>query len=156
MNKTVNEFLQYHLGQNQLGWVQALPCVCSDIINTVNKSMGFTIFQLCFGRKSKDHSPSGTHQVFCNHFWCWYVAHHSILEIYVLEVQNNLLKAKISESFQANMHHTLMFPFTMGSWIQFSTLHQCKEYKAKGEKRVAKFMPQYDGPYMIIDVDEEH
>jgi hypothetical protein len=25
-----------------------------------------------------------------------------------------------------------------------------------GEKRVVKFMPHYDGPYTVIDVDENH
>ena len=37
-----------------------------------------------------------------------------------------------------------------------TTLHRRNEYKAKGEKRVAKFMPRYDGPYTVIDTDEKH
>ena len=33
-----------------------------------------------------------------------------------------------------------------------SMLHCQRDYKAKDEKRVAKFMPQYDGPYLITDM----
>ena len=33
-------------------------------------------------------------------------------------------------------------------------LHRHHEYQGSGEKHVAKFMPQYDGPYTIIDIDE--
>lgn len=33
---------------------------------------------------------------------------------------------------------------------------QADEYKAKGEKCVAKFMPRYDGLYTIVDMDEKH
>jgi len=36
-NKTVNQALWYHIEWNQLGWVQALPCVHFDMMNTVNK-----------------------------------------------------------------------------------------------------------------------
>ena len=32
-----------------------------------------------------------------------------------------------------------------------STLHQCQQFKNKGEKQAAKFFPRYDGPYDIID-----
>ena len=31
-------------------------------------------------------------------------------------------------------------------WVWLSTFHQCREFKVKGEKWVAKFMPQFDGP----------
>jgi len=78
------------------------------------------------------------------------------LETDVFEAQDNLLKAKMSQSIQANKHRTLSFPFTVGSRVRLSTLHRRKEYKAKGEKRVAKFMPHYDGPYTITEIDELH
>ena len=40
--------------------------------------------------------------------------------------------------------------------MRLSTVNQHREFKVKGEKQVAKFMPQYDGPYTIIAVDKEH
>ena len=52
-NKTVNQALQYHVERNQLGWVRALPRIRFDMMNTMNKSTGFTPFQLCFGRSPR-------------------------------------------------------------------------------------------------------
>ena len=74
----------------------------------------------------------------------------------VLEAQDNLLRTKISQSVEANKHHSLTFPFVIGSCVRLTTLHWRNEYKAKGEKQVAKFMPRYDGPYTIVDTDEQH
>jgi hypothetical protein len=48
------------------------------------------------------------------------------------------------QCIQANKHHTIKFPLSIGSSVQASTLHQCNKFKAKGEKLVAKLMPQYD------------
>ena len=39
--------------------------------------------------------------------------------------------------------------------MRLSTLNRWDEYKAAGEKQVAKFMPRYDGPYTVIDINEE-
>ena len=78
------------------------------------------------------------------------------LETDVLKAQDNLLHTKISQSTQANKHHTLKFPFHIGSHVRLSTLHHRNDYKSKGEKHVAKFMPCFDGPYTVIDVDEDH
>jgi len=47
-NKTINQALRYHVECNQMGWARALPCVCFDMMNTINKSTGFTPFQLRF------------------------------------------------------------------------------------------------------------
>lgn len=64
--------------------------------------------------------------------------------------------AKISQSVEANKHWSLTFPFAIGSCVRLMTLHQCNEYKAKGEKQVTKFIPCYDGPYTIVDTDKQH
>ncbi|CAA7264090.1 unnamed protein product [Cyclocybe aegerita] len=78
------------------------------------------------------------------------------LETDTWEAQDNLLKAKISQSFFANKNRQLTFPFKVGDRVVLSTVHRRQEYKAPGKKRVAKFMPRYDGPYRITDVDEDH
>ena len=51
-NKTVVQYLHYHIECSQTGWVKALPLVHFNIMNTVNSSTGFSPFQLCMG-----HSP---------------------------------------------------------------------------------------------------
>lgn len=73
-----------------------------------------------------------------------------------MEAQDNLLHAKLSQSVETNKHHSLIFPFAISSHVWLMVLHQCNEYKAKGEKQVAKFMPCYDNPYTIVDMDEQH
>ena len=49
-NKTVIQAIHFHIEQNQTGWVCALPRICFDIMNTVNKSTGFSPFQLHLGQ----------------------------------------------------------------------------------------------------------
>ena len=48
-NKTVNQMLHFHVERNQLGWVKALPMVHFNIMNTINKSTGYSPFQLRMG-----------------------------------------------------------------------------------------------------------
>ena len=48
-NKMVNQMLHFHVKWNQSGWVKALPLVCFNIMNTVNKSTGFSPFHLQMG-----------------------------------------------------------------------------------------------------------
>ena len=116
-NKTVNQALRYHVERNQLGWVRALPRVRFDMMNAVNKSTGFTPFQLRFGRSPRiippliPAKPSAT----VADIDAWHVIQH--LEMDILEAQDNLLRAKISQAVQANKHQTLTFPFTIGSQV---------------------------------------
>ena len=155
-NKTVIQCLCYHVERNQLGWSWALPCICFHMMNTVNKSTGFMPFQLRMGRSPHLIPPlsplswnASTEDI---------SAHDIIqkLQCDIAEAQDNLLQTKISQSVEANPHRSLNFPFSVGSRVHLTTLHRRNEYKAKGEKRVAKFMPHYDGPYTIIDTDESH
>ena len=155
-NKTVNQMLRYHVGRNQLGWAKALPLVHFNIINTVNKSTGFSPFQLRMERSAQvipplepatvDTTPKEER------------AHKMIskIEVIMMEAQDNLLRAKISQAMQVNKFCGLTFPFEVGGRVRLSTLHWRHEYKKAGELQVAKFMPRYDGPYMIIDMDNKH
>ena len=157
MNKTVNQMLRYHVAHNQPGWVKALPLVRFNIMNTTNKSTGYSPFQLHMGcsaqvipllvpKDPRDYTPEEEH------------GHEIVkcMEALTAEAQDNLLCTKISRAVQVNKSHTLTFPFTVGAHVVLSTLHQRHEYKKAGDLRIAKFMPRYDGPYMTIDVDKEH
>ncbi|KIK06089.1 hypothetical protein K443DRAFT_90281 [Laccaria amethystina LaAM-08-1] len=92
-------------------------------MNTINKSTSFTPFQLCFGCSPCVFPPliPAKQSATTTDIDTWHVIHH--LETDVLKAQDNLLKAKISQSFQANKHHSLNFPFSIGSQVQLSTLH---------------------------------
>ena len=155
-NKMVNQALRFHVEHNQMGWVRALPRIQFDMMNTVNKSTGFSLFQLRMGRSPHIIPPlvPAKPSMTVMDIDTWHVIQK--LESDVLKAWDNLLKAKILQSTQSNKHCTLKFPFKLGSCVRLSTLHRCNDYKAKGEKCVAKFMPRYDGPYMIIDIDKDH
>jgi len=155
-NKTVNQALWFHVEHNQMGWVHALPRIWFDMMNTVNKSTGFSPFQLRMGHSPRIIPPlvPAKPSAMVMDINAWHVMRK--LETDVLEAQDNLLKAKILQSTQSNKHRTLKFPFKIGSRVRLSTLHRRNDYKTKDEKRVAKFMPHYDGPYTIIDIDKDH
>jgi len=125
-------------------------------MNTVNNSTGFTPFQLHMGRSPRIIPPlvPAKSSATVADVDAWHVICR--LESDIMEAQDNLLKAKISQSIQSNKHHSLKFPFTVGSHVHLSTLHCRNEYKLKGDKCVAKFMPRFNGPYTIIDLDEDH
>lgn len=120
--------------RNQQGWSRALPRIRFHIMNTVNTSTSFSPFQLRMGRSPclippllAPHQNSSLEDI---------AAHDVIrkLQHNVSEAKDNLLCAKISQSIEANKHHSLTFPFTIGSRVRLTTLHRHNEYKAKGEK----------------------
>ena len=157
-NKTVIQSIRFHVERNQKGWARALPRIRFNIMNTVNKSMGFTPFQLRLGRNPhiippliKEGSPSSVTPT--------ELSATSIIERIqhdVWEAQDNMIKAKISQAHHANKHRLLDFPFKVGQRVRLSTLHRRRDYKSKDQKRVVKFMPRFDGPYEITKVNPEH
>src|ERR1700683_3246879 len=43
----------------------------------------------------------------------------------------------------------------MATLVMLSILHRHNEYKKKGEKRVAKFFPHFDGPFKVTKTHPE-
>jgi hypothetical protein len=73
------------------------------------------------------------------------------LLIDVADARDNLMVSKISQSHFANPHRRNDFPFQNGDKVMLNTVNRRRDYKSRGQNRVAKFMPRYDGPYIIID-----
>jgi len=73
----------------------------------------------------------------------------------VASARDNLILAKITQSHHSNNSRGKNVIYKVGDKVMLSTLNRRKEYKAQGEKRVAKFMPRYDGPYLVVDVHED-
>jgi hypothetical protein len=123
-------------------------------MNTINASTGFSPFQLRMGR-----SPRVIPPLICSEgndlTDIRATAVIERLQLDVLEAKDNMLRAKISQSLAANEHRTDAFPFEKGSRVVLCTLHRCQDYKAKDEKRVAKFMPRFDGPYLVMETAPE-
>ena len=59
------------------------------------------------------------------------------------------MAAKISQAHYANAHRGTEDVFMAGDLVMLSTFNQCKEYKKKGEFRVVKLFPHWDGLYQV-------
>ena len=159
-NKTVIQAIRFHVEHNQKGWARALPRIRFNIMNTVNKSTGFTPFQLRLGRSPRIIPPLLQHRNTTESPpTSSELAAQTIIDRIqhdVWEAQDNLIKAKISQAQQANKHRNTNFPFEVGQKVRLSTLHRRREYKSKNEKRVVKFMPRFDGPYKITKINKDN
>jgi hypothetical protein len=122
-------------------------------MNTINKSTGFSPFQLRMGRSPRIIPPLFTP-----------VAANTTeeerarelikrLQLDMLEAQDNLLKAKVSQAVYANLTRGIDHKLDIGDRVMLSTKNRRQQYTAKGEKCVAKFMPRFDGPYTVTDTN---
>jgi len=150
-NKTVNQCIRFHVERNQKGWVRALPRIRFHMMCTTNKSTGYSPFHLCFGRSPRILPPllPSPPNPSLDHIDAKQIIEN--LQIDVADARDNLMLAKISQSHFANHDRRPDFPFAIGHKVMLSTLNRRRDYKTKGQKRAAKFMPRYDGPYIIID-----
>ena len=155
-NRTVVQALRFHVQRNQGDWVRALPRVRFHLMNTVNVSTGFSGFQLKMGRSPRVLPPLVDETVS--------LAPVDVqqarlvlkeLELDVLKAKDALLKAKVEQASEANKSRTYRPVFREGELVMLSTQNRRDEYKAKGEQRVAKLMPRFDGPYKVIKAHQE-
>jgi hypothetical protein len=123
-------------------------------MNTVNASIGFTPFQIRLGRSPRiippiipislsPTPPTDDVQQATD------IIHQIATD--TNEAKDNLLQAKVFQAHFANDHRGADELYAVGDKVMLSTLHRRQEYKKKGEHRVAKFFPRYDGPYDVID-----
>ena len=148
-NKTVNQCLRYHVTRNQKGWVRALPRVRFAIRNTVNKSTGFSPFQLQTGRSPRILPPitpaeqrTGRVDV---------VKLIDQINTDVAEAKDNLMLAKIFQADQANKKRGQEDVYKVNDLVMLSTANRRKEYASTGSGRSAKLFPRRDGPYRVAE-----
>ena len=155
-NKTVIQCICFAVERDQCGRKHALPNVRFDIMNTVDKSTRYTPFQLRFGRSARILPPI----IAANENDNTNVTNvKDILEQMVpieMDAKDNLLTAKINQAQLANRHRSPQFPFQVGEQVVLSTAHRRMQYKSDDGRRIAKFMPRYDGPYKITSTNEKH
>lgn len=71
------------------------------------------------------------------------------LQSCLADAMDSLFAAKISQALKANTLHGPDLEFKVGNKVLLSTEHWRHEYTQKKEGWVAKFMPHFNGPYMI-------
>ncbi len=94
-----------------MGWICALPCICLQIMNTINKSTKFTPFQLRFGRTPHILPPLAAAYPSASREATSASEVIERIQIDVAAARDNLLLAKIMQSTQANKHRTDSFPY---------------------------------------------
>ena len=145
----MNQCLRYHVTRNQKGWVRALPRVRFAIRNTVNKSTGFSPFQLQTGRSPRVLPPitpaerrTGRVDV---------VRLIDQINTDIAEAKDNLMVAKIFQADQANRKRGQKDEYKVNDLVMLSTANRRKEYASTGSGRSAKLFPRCDGPYCVVE-----
>jgi hypothetical protein len=67
----------------------------------------------------------------------------------VSEAQDNLLAAKISQAEFANRRRGDEIVYKVGERVMLSTKHRRRKYLQKHSGQVAKFLPRFNGPFLI-------
>ncbi len=132
-----------------------LPKICFDLMNTTNASTGFSPFQLCFGKLLQllppfagpppTNSPEPHTQTIID-----------MMQPMEMEASDNLLTAKVSQAFHANITHTAHFPFKCGDKVLLSTVHCQQTHNSATTSHTAKFFPCFNRPYTITHTNKRH
>ena len=155
-NKTVIQCVRYAVECDQCGLARALPKVRFDIMNTVNVSTGYSPFQLRFGKSPRILPPFINPTPDANPAVAAAETQIQRMLPIELDARDNLLTAKISQAHFQNKHQTNSFPFKVGDCAVLSTANRRAEYKSQDNLRMAKFMPRFDGPYLITTTNKNH
>jgi hypothetical protein len=125
-------------------------------MDTVNKSTGFSGFQLKMGWSPRLLPPLIDKQpALLDEDIDAVTTQQAIdviyqLELNILESKDNLIYVKVFQLHQANKSQGPKIVYKTGDLIMLSTLHCRRDYKNKGDKRVAKSMPRFDSPYRVV------
>jgi RNase H-like domain found in reverse transcriptase/Reverse transcriptase (RNA-dependent DNA polymerase)/Integrase zinc binding domain len=157
-NKSVIQSLCFHVERTQKGWVKALPLVHFNLMNMVNMSTGFTPFQLRMGHSPRLIPPLIPDEDTTNIETLDTAAATALVERItqdVSEAQDNLLATKISQAEFANKHRNDETIYAVGDKVMLSTLHRHREYIQKHSGHVTKFLPRFDGPFLVTKTHPE-
>ena len=150
----VNQCLCFHVECNQKGWSRASTQIHFALMNTTNKSMGYSLFQLKYGHSPHVLPDFGSIKTGD----CKDVDAQGVIELLkknMADAHDNILLAKISQASYTNEKRGPEVEYKVGNQVMLSTSNRRREFKQKGNGRVAKFMPHYDGPYSVINARPE-
>lgn len=146
MNRVVNSILRAVIKPDQSDWYTKLPMVEFAINSSVNKSTGFTPFELNYGyiptlRGLLDRVPTSFKPG---------VRHYAEkAQSHLLTAHDAIIAARVSQTYQANKHRRKEPTYQVGDRVWLST-----EYLAMPKGRVRKLMPKFIGPFNITRADK--
>jgi hypothetical protein len=126
-----------------------------NIMNSVNDLTGFSRFQLHMGRSPRIIPP--LIDVNEDDGDCGQLLDVrdflKKMDLNTEQAKDSLFMAKVQQASHTNKNRNKNESFEIGERVMLSMLHRRREYKSKDKKCVAKFMPCFDGPYVIIDAN---
>ncbi len=69
--------------------------------------------------------------------------------------KDNLIQAKVLQATYANRHRRQDFVLNVGNCVMLSTFHRRRDYKNGDKSHVTKFMPRFDGPFLVTGANPE-
>lgn len=158
-NKTINQAIHFYVEWNQMGWVNALPKIRFDIMNSVHASTGLSMFELRYGSSPRVLPPlvGDINVKHCDPAESADDAESFLqsIALTVREARDNLTLAEVVQAYQADKNCGPCELFEEGNLVILSTYHRREVFKKSGEKRAAKFCAHFDGPYEVIQAFPE-
>jgi hypothetical protein len=157
-NKSVIQSLRFHVERNQTGWAKKLPLVRFNLMNTINVSTGFSPFQLRMGRSPRlipPIAPALAEEASSDVDAASALVLIERITLDIEEAKDNLLAAKVAQAEFANRHRGDEIVYSVGDKVMLSTINRRRKYMQKNSDRVAKFMPRFNGPFLVIKVFPE-
>jgi len=137
-----------------------LPRVRFNLMSTVNASTGYSHFHLHLGRAPCLLPPLTTENLKTTSDDFLSDVQNALeaivsLKTDIADAHDALIATKISQAHSANAHKTTEPQFQVDNLVYLSTAHRRHKYINGSNKRVAKFMPRFNGPYKIISAHPE-
>lgn len=151
-NKTVDQLLRY---RHQTVWLDALPRVRFNLMSTINASTGYSNFQLHLGRTPRRLPPLTPDGIRRTRENCPADVANALEAIVSLKKPSRMLTTLCwhLRLHATNNHRNNEPTFEIGDPVYLATAHRRREYLNGDNKRVAKFMPRFDGPYNILSAN---